>query len=104
MSPLRPGRLEPVVLARSTDRGDRKSDPFCETGSLALGYATIQPIKCGYRRACLTELLTWFHTDTDVRVVHLNATLEGARMYQSAGFREPAFPSMRLLLERPAES
>jgi hypothetical protein len=36
-----------------------------------------------------------------VRVVHLNATPEGAGMYQSAGFREPAFPSMRLLLERP---
>ena len=60
--------------------------------------------RCGYGRACLTELLTWFHTDTDVRVVHLKATPEGAGMYQSAGFREPAFPSMRLLLERPAES
>jgi len=56
--------------------------------------------RAGYGRACLTELLTWFHTDTDVRVVHLNATPEGAGMYQSAGFREPAFPSMRLLLER----
>jgi ribosomal protein S18 acetylase RimI-like enzyme len=60
--------------------------------------------RCGYGRACLTELLTWFQTDTDVRVVHLNATPEGAGMYQSAGFREPAFPSMRLLLERPAKS
>ena len=60
--------------------------------------------RCGYGRACLTELLTWFHTDTDVRVVHLNATPEGAGMYQSAGFREPAFPSMRLLLERPTKS
>ena len=28
----------------------------------------------GYGQACLTELLTWFYTDTDVRVVHLNAT------------------------------
>jgi len=58
--------------------------------------------RCGYARACLTELLAWFHTDTGVRVVHLNATPEGAGMYQSAGFSEPLFPSMRLLLERPA--
>ena len=60
--------------------------------------------RCGYGRACLTALLTWFDTDTGVRVVHLNATPDGAGMYQSAGFREPAFPSMRLLLRRPAES
>jgi len=60
--------------------------------------------RCGYGRACLTELLSWFNTDTDVRVVHLNATPEGAGMYHSAGFREPAFPSMRLLLERPGRS
>jgi ribosomal protein S18 acetylase RimI-like enzyme len=60
--------------------------------------------RCGYGRACLTELLTWFHTDTDVRVVHLNATPEGAGMYQSAGFREPTFLSMRLQLGRPAKS
>ena len=60
--------------------------------------------RSGYGHACLTELLTWFDTDTDVRVVHLNATPEGAGMYQSAGFREPAFPSMRLLLQRPSQS
>jgi len=51
--------------------------------------------RSGYARACLGALLTWFHTDTGVRVVHLNATPEGAIMYQAAGFREPAFPSMR---------
>ncbi|MHB8188757.1 MAG: GNAT family N-acetyltransferase [Dermatophilaceae bacterium] len=60
--------------------------------------------RCGYARSCLTALLTWFDTDTCVRVVHLNATPEGTTMYQSAGFREPAFPSMRLLLPRPADS
>ena len=60
--------------------------------------------RCGYARACLTALLTWFDTDTSVRVVHLNATPEGATMYLSAGFREPAFPSMRLLLLRPTVS
>jgi ribosomal protein S18 acetylase RimI-like enzyme len=58
--------------------------------------------RCGYARACLTELLTWFHTDTGVRVVQLSATPAGVGMYQSAGFSEPLFPSMRLLLERPA--
>jgi ribosomal protein S18 acetylase RimI-like enzyme len=60
--------------------------------------------RCGYGRACLTALLTWFDTDTGVRVVDLNATPEGAGMYQLAGFTEPAFPSMRLLLRRSAES
>jgi ribosomal protein S18 acetylase RimI-like enzyme len=50
----------------------------------------------GYARACLTALLTWFDTDTGVRVVHLSATPEGSGMYTSAGFREARFPSMRL--------
>jgi len=58
----------------------------------------------GYARACLGALLTWFHADTGVRVVHLNATPEGAIMYRAAGFREPAFPSMRLQLDRLTES
>jgi GNAT superfamily N-acetyltransferase len=57
----------------------------------------------GYARACLAALLTWFETETSVRVVHLSATPDGAGLYQSAGFREPAFPSMRLLLKGPAE-
>ncbi|MEO6142552.1 MAG: GNAT family N-acetyltransferase [Dermatophilaceae bacterium] len=60
--------------------------------------------RCGYARSCLTALLAWFKTDTEVGVVHLNATPEGATMYQLAGFREPAFPSMRLLLRRPSDS
>jgi len=60
--------------------------------------------RCGYGRACLTALLTWFQTDTDVRVVTLNATPDGAVMYQSAGFCEPAFPLMRMLMQRPAKS
>jgi ribosomal protein S18 acetylase RimI-like enzyme len=60
--------------------------------------------RCGYAQACLTALLSWFHTDTGVRVVDLAATQEGARLYQLAGFRERAFPSMRLLMQRPAQS
>jgi ribosomal protein S18 acetylase RimI-like enzyme len=58
----------------------------------------------GYAQACLTALLTWFQTDTGVRVVDLAATPEGARLYQLAGFRERAFPSMRLLMQQPAQS
>ena len=44
---------------------------------------------------------TWFQMDTGVRVVDLVATPEGARLYQVAGFRERAFPSMRLLMQQP---
>lgn len=54
--------------------------------------------RSGHAQACLGALLTWF--DTGVRVVHLSATPEGARMYQAAGFRETVFPSMRLNLDR----
>ena len=60
--------------------------------------------RSGYARACLGALLTWFQADTTVRAVHLNATPDGAIMYRAAGFREPAFPSMRLQLDRLTES
>ena len=60
--------------------------------------------RCGYAQACLTALLTWFQTDTCVRVVDLTATPEGARLYQLAGFRERTFPSMRLLMQQRAQS
>lgn len=56
----------------------------------------------GYAQTCLTALLSWFHTDTGVCVVSLNATPDGAGLYRSAGFREPAFPSMRMVMQRPA--
>lgn len=60
--------------------------------------------RSGYAQACLGALLTWFHADTGVRVVHLSATPEGAGLYRAAGFREAAYPSMRLKLDRPTES
>ena len=60
--------------------------------------------RSGYAQACLGALLTWFQTETGVRVVHLSATPEGATMYQAAGFREPAYPSMRLQLDLLTES
>ena len=58
----------------------------------------------GYARECLTALLTWFQTDTGVRVVDLVATVEGAGLYQSAGFSERAFPSMRLRMRRGGQN
>lgn len=54
----------------------------------------------GYGQACLNALLTWFRTDTEVRVVDLNATPEGAGLYTSEGFGQPAFPTLRLRLQR----
>lgn len=58
----------------------------------------------GYAQARSGALLAWFQTDTGVRVVHLSATPESASMYQAAGFQEPAYPSMRMNLDRVAES
>ena len=60
--------------------------------------------RCGYGRACLNALLTWFDTDTSVRLVDLNATPDGVGMYLSAGFGEAPSPSMWLHLRRPAQS
>jgi hypothetical protein len=55
--------------------------------------------RCGYAQACLTALLTWFQKDTGVRVVNLHATLDGARMYPSAGFSNATLqPLTRALL------
>jgi len=60
--------------------------------------------RSGYAQACLGALLTWFQTDTNVRVVHLSATPDGASMYQAAGFRVPTYSSLRLQLDRLTES
>lgn len=54
----------------------------------------------GYGQECLKALLTWFRTDTEVRVVNLNATPEGAGIYTAEGFGQPAFPTLRLRLQR----
>lgn len=54
----------------------------------------------GHGQACLTALLTWFRTETEVRVVDLNATPEGAGIYTSEGFGTPAFPTLRLRFQR----
>lgn len=50
----------------------------------------------GHARACLEALLTWFRTETPVRVVNLNATARGQALYQDLGFTAPRFPALQL--------
>ena len=40
----------------------------------------------GHARACTDAVLGWFMSDTDVRVVDLDATPDCEAMYRSAGF------------------
>ena len=54
----------------------------------------------GLGSACLAGVLTWFETDTEVRVVDLTATGAGGGMYRAHGFAETGHPSMRLTLRR----
>ncbi|MFE7705969.1 GNAT family N-acetyltransferase [Streptomyces sp. NPDC057486] len=50
----------------------------------------------GHAGACLDALLTWFREETPVRVVYLNATANGAGLYESFGFAPPRRPAPRL--------
>ncbi|WP_392675407.1 GNAT family N-acetyltransferase [Streptomyces sp. LN785] len=50
----------------------------------------------GYARACLGALLTWFREETEVTVVNLNATGDGAALYESFGFVAPRNPALQL--------
>ncbi|WP_326607706.1 GNAT family N-acetyltransferase [Streptomyces sp. NBC_01800] len=50
----------------------------------------------GYARACLDALLTWFREETPVTVVNLNATGDGAALYESFGFAAPRHPALQL--------
>jgi ribosomal protein S18 acetylase RimI-like enzyme len=50
----------------------------------------------GYARACLDALLTWFREETPVTVVDLNATGDGAGLYESFGFAAPRHPALQL--------
>ncbi|MFF1920033.1 GNAT family N-acetyltransferase [Streptomyces sp. NPDC058221] len=52
--------------------------------------------RLGHARACLDALLTWFELETRVTVVNLNATGDGAGLYESFGFAPPANPSLQL--------
>jgi ribosomal protein S18 acetylase RimI-like enzyme len=50
----------------------------------------------GHARECLVALLDWFHHETPARVVNLNATDDGIRLYGSLGFAAPRFPALTL--------
>ncbi|MET7790482.1 GNAT family N-acetyltransferase [Streptomyces sp900116325] len=50
----------------------------------------------GYARGCLDALLTWFRAETSVTVVDLNATGDGAGLYESFGFAAPRHPALQL--------
>ncbi|MFF1844122.1 GNAT family N-acetyltransferase [Streptomyces sp. NPDC058232] len=50
----------------------------------------------GYARAGLDALLTWFREETPVTVINLNATGDGAGLYESFGFAAPRHPALQL--------
>ncbi|MBQ6643743.1 MAG: GNAT family N-acetyltransferase [Saccharopolyspora sp.] len=52
----------------------------------------------GYAKSCLQALLDWFQAETPARVINLNATAGGVRMYESMGFRRPDNTALRLRL------
>jgi GNAT superfamily N-acetyltransferase len=52
----------------------------------------------GYAQACLQALLEWFRDETEARVINLDATPEGIALYRSAGFTEPRFAALQLVL------
>jgi ribosomal protein S18 acetylase RimI-like enzyme len=50
----------------------------------------------GHARACLEALLTWFESETEVRVINLNSTPSGQALYEALGFAAPRFPALQL--------
>jgi ribosomal protein S18 acetylase RimI-like enzyme len=50
----------------------------------------------GHAGACLDALLTWFREETPVAVIDLNATPDGAGLYESFGFAPPRHPVLQL--------
>ncbi|MFB7530977.1 GNAT family N-acetyltransferase [Streptomyces sp. NPDC056178] len=50
----------------------------------------------GHARVCLEALLTWFREETRATIVDLNATGDGAALYESYGFRAPRHPALQL--------
>lgn len=55
----------------------------------------------GLARACVEQVVTWFREETDVPFVDLFATSDGEPLYESLGFQERPYPSMRLNVPRP---
>lgn len=58
--------------------------------------------RLGHARACLDALLAWFEQETRVTVVNLNATGDGAGLYESFGFAPPRHPSLQLRTAGPS--
>ncbi|WP_326763611.1 GNAT family N-acetyltransferase [Streptomyces sp. NBC_01591] len=52
--------------------------------------------RLGHARVCLDALLTWFREEARVTVVGLNATEDGAALYESYGFVAPRHPVLQL--------
>ncbi|MFB6817339.1 GNAT family N-acetyltransferase [Streptomyces sp. NPDC056347] len=52
--------------------------------------------RLGHARVCLNALLDWFRTETGAGAVSLNATGDGAALYESYGFAPPRHPVLRL--------
>ncbi|MGN5632537.1 GNAT family N-acetyltransferase [Streptomyces sp. AC154] len=80
-SPANPGGLHGHVSNVSTDPRRRR---------------------LGHARACVDALLTWFEQETRVAVVSLNATGDGAGLYESFGFAPPRHPSLQLRISGPS--
>jgi GNAT superfamily N-acetyltransferase len=58
----------------------------------------------GHARACLEALLAWFHDETEIRVINLNATEHGAGLYRALGFAAPRYPALQLIIDRVPEA
>ncbi|MFJ7200166.1 MULTISPECIES: GNAT family N-acetyltransferase [unclassified Streptomyces] len=52
--------------------------------------------RLGHARVCLDALLRWFSEEAGVTVVNLNATKDGAALYESYGFAAPGHPALQL--------
>lgn len=55
-------------------------------------------LRLGYARACLEALIGWFESDTEVRMINLNATPDGGGLYRALGFDAPRNPALQLRL------
>lgn len=58
----------------------------------------------GYARQCLEALLIWFQEGTAAERVDLVASDDGVALYESLGWERRTYPTLRLNLERTADS
>lgn len=75
-----------------------------DVGGLLTNVATFpRHRRLGFSEACVRAVVEWFQDATDVDVITLNATDEGAPTYERLGFVPSTFPEMRLHLDRAVE-